>query len=136
VLLRPDGRDAITWRDPDGFGFSPGLLDLVAFSPQNLDVVRGYVFDSDLMDDATRAGLGLELNDPRFSDHLGLVIDVSFPASQADINRDGVLNFPDVLAYLELFFEGASAADLDGPDGDRDFNDLVVFLDAFAAGIE
>lgn len=50
-----------------------------------------------------------------------------------DVNRDGVLNFFDVSAYLALLLGGDPAADLDR-DGVLGFADLSDFVDAFGAG--
>jgi hypothetical protein len=50
-----------------------------------------------------------------------------------DLTGDGVLDFFDVAAYLDLFSAGDLAADLTN-DGVLDFFDIAAFLDAFAAG--
>ncbi len=55
------------------------------------------------------------------------------PNCPTDINQDGVLDFFDVLLFLELFSEGSPNADFTG-EGELDFFDVLGFLDAFAAG--
>lgn len=51
----------------------------------------------------------------------------------ADLTGDGVLDFFDVQAYLNLYASGADAADVTG-DGVLDFFDVQAFLNLFAAG--
>lgn len=132
-LLAPDGRDATTWRDldDDPQSFTPGLLDLVVLSPQNLAFKGGYVLDSELLDGPTRDALGLEADDSRFSDHLALVVDVAFRGTVADFNDDGVLDLADIVGFIAAFSNGESQADLSGPDGQHDLADLVAFIEAF-----
>jgi hypothetical protein len=135
TLLRPDGRDATTWRNLGGFSFTPGLLDLVAVSPQNLAVRGGYVLDAQQLDGPTLDRLGLFANDTRFSDHLALVVDLAIRESVADFNDDGVLDLADIAGFAGAFNDRLSQADLDGPDGVHDLGDLVVFVEAFMAGL-
>ncbi len=47
-----------------------------------------------------------------------------------DVNGDGVVDFNDFLAYLNLYNEGTLAADLNG-DCAVDFNDMLDFLNRF-----
>lgn len=51
----------------------------------------------------------------------------------ADMASDGHLNFFDVIAFLNAFTDGDSAADFTG-EGVLDFFDVSAFLIAFAAG--
>ena len=51
----------------------------------------------------------------------------------ADINADGVLNFFDLSAYLELFNSQNPAADLD-QNGQFNFFDVSIYLDLYNAG--
>ena len=51
----------------------------------------------------------------------------------ADVNGDGVLNFFDVLAYLENFSSGSPSADLNG-DEELNFFDILLFLEVFSSG--
>lgn len=134
TLIGPDGRDAITWRDldDDPASFTPGLLDLVALSPQNLAVKGGHVLDSERLDQATLDALGLEANDSRFSDHLALVVDVAIRDNPADFNDDGLLDLSDISGFINAFTNGLSQADLAGPDGQHDLADLSAFIEAFA----
>ncbi len=48
---------------------------------------------------------------------------------QADINGDGVVDFNDVLAFLNCFQAGLPCADING-DGVLDFSDILIFLNA------
>jgi len=50
----------------------------------------------------------------------------------ADVNGDGVLNFFDVLAYLENFSSGHPSADLNGDD-ELNFFDVLLFLEVFSS---
>ncbi len=51
----------------------------------------------------------------------------------ADLNSDGVLNYFDIVRYIELFSALDPEADLNG-DGDINFFDLLVLIDAFETG--
>jgi hypothetical protein len=51
----------------------------------------------------------------------------------ADMNRDGGVDFNDVLVYLNMFTAGDPRADLNR-DGTIDFNDLLVFLNRYNWG--
>jgi hypothetical protein len=51
----------------------------------------------------------------------------------ADVNLDGVVDFNDLLAYLNLFNAQDPMADVD-EDGVVDFNDFLVYLNLFNAG--
>jgi len=55
------------------------------------------------------------------------------PECIADFTNDGVLNFFDVLVFLETFASSLPAADLNN-DGDYNFFDVQAFLQAFAEG--
>jgi hypothetical protein len=48
---------------------------------------------------------------------------------RADINGDGVVDFNDVLAFLNCFQNGLPCADING-DGVLDFSDILIFLNA------
>lgn len=65
--------DVETWSVPRST-FIPGRLDLVVHSPALLRR-NGYVLNSNELDAATRAALGLQLDDSRATDHLLLVTD-------------------------------------------------------------
>ncbi len=47
----------------------------------------------------------------------------------ADLNGDGVVDFNDVLAFLNCFQNGLPCADING-DGVIDFSDILIFLNA------
>ncbi|MCC5823672.1 MAG: S8 family serine peptidase [Phycisphaerales bacterium] len=51
----------------------------------------------------------------------------------ADLNGDGLLNFFDVAAYLDLYVAGDPAADLTG-DGNLNFFDVAAYMDLYNAG--
>ncbi len=55
-------------------------------------------------------------------------------ACQADLTGDGLLNFFDLAAYLDLFNSGDPAADLAPPAGVLNFFDLAAYLDLYNAG--
>lgn len=46
----------------------------------------------------------------------------------------GELNIDDVLAFVNAFAAGSPVAELTGPAGELDIDDVLAFLDAFAAG--
>lgn len=52
----------------------------------------------------------------------------------ADLAADGVLDFSDVVAFLEAFAAGAPDADYAEPPGVFDFSDVLAFLEHFARG--
>lgn len=81
TLLSVDGRDASTWRELDGLGFSPGLLDLVVFDPRGLRPLGGFVLDTERMDRDALKATGLKKDDSRVSDHLMLIADFA-PAGE------------------------------------------------------
>lgn len=134
VLLNLDGRDAITWRDLDGFGFAPGLLDLCTYSPQSLDATGGFVLDTQRLSPADLAALNLQAEDSTASDHLLLVADFR-PAERApDIDADNTVGPDDLFALLANF--GNTGIDLPGDlddDLDVDPNDLFGLLAAFGS---
>ncbi len=51
-----------------------------------------------------------------------------------DVNGDGLLNFFDLAAYLDLFNANDPGADLAPPSGVLNFFDLAAYLDAYNAG--
>jgi hypothetical protein len=55
-------------------------------------------------------------------------------ACEADLTGDGLLNFFDLAAYLDLFNSGDPAADLAPPTGVLNFFDLAAYLDLYNAG--
>ena len=59
-------------------------------------------------------------------------IDAACPADLA--GPDGVLNIDDVLAFVDAFALGEPAADFAPPTGVFNIDDVIAFLDAFAAG--
>jgi hypothetical protein len=59
---------------------------------------------------------------------------VTDPGCPADLTGDGLLNFFDLAAYLDLFNAGDPAADLASPPGVLNFFDLASYLDLYNAG--
>lgn len=55
------------------------------------------------------------------------------PCGDADFDRDGELDFIDVIIFLQLFSSTQPAADLDA-NGVYDYLDVLVFLQVFSAG--
>lgn len=53
---------------------------------------------------------------------------------EADLNRDGVVDFFDVQRFLTAFQLGGGEADFAQPIGEVDFFDVQAFLNAFQAG--
>lgn len=72
--LQATERHAVTWRSPTS-SFTPGRLDLIAFSPETFTSVRGFILDSSELDATTLGTLGLDPGDSEASDHLMLVAD-------------------------------------------------------------
>jgi len=71
-----------TWRDARRGPFAPGILDMTLYSQNLLEQVRGFVFATEDLDDATLESLGLERDDSaRSSDHLVLVTDLAVTPS-------------------------------------------------------
>ncbi len=54
-------------------------------------------------------------------------------ACPADLDASGALSVGDVLAFLELFADGAPAADLAPPAGVFDFDDVLALVSAFSS---
>ena len=75
VLLTVDGRDAATWRSLRGYGFSPGVLDLLTYSPLSLDALGGFVVETERMTAGELRTLGVRREDSRVSDHRLLIAD-------------------------------------------------------------
>lgn len=132
------GGDAITWRNTSGLSFSPGLLDLIAYSPGSITPTGGFVLDSADLNQIELNALGLQPTDSLdASDHLLLVADFAqdLPCSPADLAQPtGQLNVDDVLAFLAGFTTCSPAADLAQPAGTCDIDDVLAFLTTFAGG--
>lgn len=68
-------RLAYTWRNPES-SFSPGRLDLVLFTGDALELLKGFVLDTESMKSKARRKAGLRKADSLdASDHLGMVTD-------------------------------------------------------------
>lgn len=75
------------------------------------------------------------------SDHRPVVVDFILTAAPPlgcpnppDVVQDGILNFFDVLGYLDQFNAGDPAADLAAPVGTLNFFDFLEFIALFNAG--
>ena len=55
-------------------------------------------------------------------------------ACPADLNRDGLLNFFDLAAYIALYNANDPAADLAAPFGTLNFFDLAAYIASYNAG--
>lgn len=62
------------------------------------------------------------------------VVDADDAACPADLTGEGELNIDDVLAFLDAFAAEEPAADFAEPFGAFNIDDVLGFLDAFAAG--
>ena len=70
-------RMAYTWRRATS-SFAPGRLDLVLYTGDALELLRGFVLDTGSMPKRPLQALGLEPGDSELaSDHLALVVDFS-----------------------------------------------------------
>jgi hypothetical protein len=75
LLLRHlRGDDVFTWYKDELDAFPPGMLDVLAHSP-DLTPRRSFVLDTAELESATLNTLGLEPDDSQASDHLLLVAD-------------------------------------------------------------
>ena len=74
ILLRARDGSACTWRGLNAReSYWPGRLDLASVA--GVDHAHGYIINTELMPDARRKKLGVEIDDSRASDHLTLVLD-------------------------------------------------------------
>ncbi|MEM9066459.1 MAG: GC-type dockerin domain-anchored protein [Planctomycetota bacterium] len=117
--INAGGNDAATWRDLDGFGFPPGVLDLITFSGDRLTELNSYALDTELLTSAELASLGLEQSDSTIaSDHKLLVLDLALGAGMvacpADLTTTGA-TLPAQAGYGQ-------------PDGTADLDDLGFFI--------
>ena len=114
VLPQLTTDSAITWRDFDGFGYPPGLLDLCTHAAQLVPHNR-FAINTALLDAPTLASLGVLATDSLASDHFALVADFAF-ASEADLTTtgttqgqpgfgspDGAVDLADVLFYVNIW---------------------------------
>jgi hypothetical protein len=63
-----------------------------------------------------------------------LVIFATPASCGADVNGDGLVNFFDLAAFIDLYNAGDPAADIAPPFGVINFFDLAAFLDLYNAG--
>lgn len=155
------GDDVHTWRSSyeSAGSFAPGLLDLVAYSAQQLISRNGFVLDSTGLNGAELQALGLQSDDSEASDHLMLVADFMLSRdcndngapddnetiAGGDYNGDGTVDVDDLSALTPCF----AGPDLPPPaaepaclaicldafdennDGDVDMSDVAAFQVAF-----
>ncbi len=129
------GRETWTWADPDGLGFWPGLLDVVAFDAARTSVVKAFSLDTAELNAGELTALGLQSGDSTASDHRMIVVDLGSGPS-ADFNEDSSVNTPDLTFFLGNFGQaavpGSNAARCDfNRDGTVNTPDLVYFLGRF-----
>lgn len=134
ILPNLIGDDAWTWI---GYGagpgsFTPGRLDLVNYSAEQLLPRNGYVLDSRLLNPDERNTLGLQANDSASSDHLLLVTDFRIPAMHeptcpGDVTATGFISEQDVAMILQSMGSGGGPADVDG-NGIVNINDLIYVV--------
>jgi hypothetical protein len=129
------GRETWTWADPDGLGFWPGLLDVVAFDAVRTSVVKAFSLDTAELNAGELTALGLLTGDSTASDHRMVVVDLGSGPS-ADFNEDSSVNTPDLTFFLGKFGQpspaGSDAARCDfNLDGTVNTPDLVYFLGRF-----
>lgn len=142
ALQRTGANDAATWRDLDGFGFMPGMLDLVVHDTGGLARRSGFVLDTNELSASTLSAYGLQAGDSDASDHYALVADYELMPEtttscsapcDVDLNGDGILDNGDIGAFVTLFLSGDPAADFTG-DGILDNGDIGAFVTVFLAG--
>jgi hypothetical protein len=125
----------------------PGLFDLT-FNPDNIFrlppgtygcVATGYwlMLEPLAIGTHTLEFGGGSLGNPFVPDflvNLTYTINVVPASCEADVNADGLVNFFDLAAYLDLFNAGDPAADLASPPGVLNFFDLAAYLDLYNTG--
>lgn len=72
------GEHVMTWHSSSSF-FPPGILDLVAHTPDVLARQNGFVLEEARLSDEERTDLGLEPEDGLATDHLLVVADFTLP---------------------------------------------------------
>lgn len=126
------GSDPQTWRDPAS-GFSPGVLDLLTYSADQLSAVHSFLFDTTRLNSAELAALNVQQGDSNASDHLMLVADFSriTPACAGDANRDGAVTIADLAVIVfnwgTVGIPGQLQGDADG-SGDIDMRDVDAVI--------
>jgi hypothetical protein len=125
-------------------GYDDAMLELVGIDELSLTASRmplrgnGFGGPAGLMGEAGREiQIDPDNNIVRviepFGDGLFVLHGSGPPLCPPDLNGDGVLDFFDVMLFLQLFSAGDSQADWNN-DGVFDFFDVLGFLDAFSAG--
>ncbi len=126
------GNDPQTWRDASS-AFSPGVLDLLTYSADQLSAVHGFLFDTARLDAAELAALNVQQGDSGASDHLMLVADFSriTPLCVGDANRDGAVTIADLAVIIfnwgAVGIPGQLQGDADG-SGDIDMRDIDAVI--------
>jgi len=158
------GEHAVTWHDADGFGFSPGMLDITTYDAAHLTALNHFVVDTTVMSGATLSALGLQSDDSTGSDHWATVADFAFPGaagpcSPADLTTqgagsgdpnygvpDGAVTAADIQYYVNLYTASDPAADFTTqgagigdpnygvPDGAVTAADIQYYVNIYIAG--
>jgi len=123
--------------EADGTSFAaPLVAGLAALLIEKQTVLRWNDFR-----DAMRAttiviqGQNPGLDDPVGEGMIDVAAAVAWPGPcHADFSHDFVLDFTDVMLFLQEFATGHEQADMADPRGVHDFTDVVQFLDFFAGG--
>jgi IgA peptidase M64 len=127
--MEPIGHSlVVSWTlDGSPVGGDQTNLDLSALELAGTHTVTATVVDpTDMVVDET-------IRDTLLTETVSWTVDAAVCNSAADLNSDGVLDFFDVTAFLNLFSAGDIAADF-AADGVLDFFDVQAFLSLFAAG--
>lgn len=159
------GDDVHTWRSSyeSAGSFAPGLLDLLAYSAQQLIPRNGFALDSTGLNATELQSLGLQLDDSDASDHLMLVADfmlsrdcnangvpdASETIAGGDHNGDSVVDFDDLSALSACLAGPGLPPTAPEPeclticldafdnnnDGDVDLSDLAAFQALFTGSL-
>ncbi len=128
------GDEAFTWvgRGTGAGSFSPGRLDLCAYSADRLVRRNGFVLDSRTLGKQARTSLGLEQNDSAASDHLMIVADFAFnddlpTTCPADLDADSIVGVSDLSLAIQHLGLPGGRADANG-DGAVDVNDITFVI--------
>lgn len=143
--LRYDGTTVTEFTDRDGV-FAGAGSNPVSFGRDAFGEVYVTTFNGRVSKIVPTAGFD-DCNGNAIADQceidFGLATDVDGngqpdscqQCSAADLSPDfGVLNIDDVLVFLDAFAAGTPAADLAAPSGTFNIDDVLAYIDAFAAG--
>lgn len=112
--------------------FDTGFLTDTS-SGQTLDELLGGALTTDITVFDEQAEL--IFNEDDGSGFAAQIISLASAAcGPADLNADGILDIDDVLIFLDGFAASDPVADIAPPSGVFDIDDVLTFLDSFAAG--